>query len=204
MTDEVNGEAAEVAPTLEQLAAQFEAPQTPPATPTAESVSITPPETDDPEAIKQWSAKQLETVSTQLNSVQKELNDKRTQDYVAEQDKAVNVAVSRIKETIDAPDEIIEGLLHVKYSRDANFRKIFDNRAQNPEAYNRALGVVGAEAQEKLQWQPDPQAAENSRAVKELQRSANRAPSEDDPNERYRKMPPHEFEKEWERMKRGG
>jgi len=189
------------APTLEQLASEFTTPQTQPVQSAPRASQ--PPKFDNPEDFQQWSASQLTSVSEQLNSVTSELDSRKAAEYIETQDKAVNGAIEQIRKEVEMPDSFIEGRLHVKYARDDNFRKIFDNRAQNPGAYAKALGIVASELKSDSQWQPDPQAAENTRAIKDFQKSANRAPSQADKNDKYRGMSNAEFDREWERLKSG-
>jgi hypothetical protein len=193
----------ETQPTLEQLASQFQTAPPQPAPEAREPVASQPPKFDSPEDYQAWSASQLATVSERLNSVNAELEDRKTKEFVETQDKAVNKAIEHIKKDVEMPESFIEGRLHVKYARDENFRKIFDNRDQNPDAYQRALGVVANELKNDSQWQPDPQSAENSRAIQDLQKNANRAPSNEDPNQKYKEMSAQDFDREWERMKNG-
>jgi hypothetical protein len=204
MVDEDTGTASETPElTLEQIASEFTVQQTEPAQ-TAPPVATESPKFDSPEDYQAWSANQLATVSQQLNSVTSELDQRKAQEFIETQDKAVNSAIEKIRADVEIPDSFIEGRLHVKYSRDENFRKIFDNRAQNPAAYDKALGIVANELKVDSQWQPDPQGAENARAIKDLQKNANRSPSPQDANQKYKEMSSADFDHEWERMKAGG
>ena len=196
-----NSDPEDTGPTLEQLASEFKVQQTQPAQ--REPVATQPPKFESPEDYQNWSANQIATVSSKLNSVTEELDAKTNQEYIETQDKAVNKAIETIKKDVDVPDVFVEGMLHVKYARDANFRKIFDNRELNPAAYERALGVVARDLKNESQWRPDDQLAENSRAMKDLQKSANRGARVENPNERYKEMSASDFDREWERLKHG-
>jgi hypothetical protein len=189
--------------TLEQLASQFQVPQAAPAYQPAAPTAPQPPKFESQEDAAEWQAKQLADVSSKLNLVTADLDAKKAQEHIETQEKAVNKAIESIKQHVDMPDEFVEGMLHVKYARDTNFRKIFDNRDQNPGAYQRALNVVAGDLKSKAQWQSDPQATENNRAMQELQKSANRAPTVDDSNKRYKELSAPDFDREWERLKRG-
>jgi len=189
--------------TLEQIASEFTMQQAAPTSQSEAPLVDSPPNFGSAEEQQAWQTSQLANVSSKLNSISDEQDTRKRQEYIETQDKAVNNAIAQIQKDVDMPDEFVEGMLHVKYARDENFRKIFDNRDQNPSAYARAISVVASDIKSKSQWQSDPESAENLRAAKDLQKSANRASSKSDPADRYKAMSHEEFGREWEKMKRG-
>lgn len=188
-------------PTLEELASSFREPQTQPA---RKDPAIQVPKFEKSEDFQEWASTQLAEVTSALNHTRGELNERNAKEFLRAQDEAISDAVNQIKSEVDGLDDVFaEGALHVKYSRDPNFKKIFDNRDQNPAAYRRALGLVAKELKAKAQWEPDPQGAENARAIRELQKNSGKKASVEDKDERFRKMNPSDFEREWERLKQG-
>ena len=86
-------------------------------------------------------------------------------------DEAVDNAVAKINDGVDGDARLADSFLNSQYQRDPNFQKVFDNRDANPEAYEKALGILKTEWQSMNQRNIDPQVAENQRALRESQQS---------------------------------
>ena len=84
---------------------------------------------------------------------------------------AVDNAVETINDGVDGDKRLADSFLNSQYQRDPNFKKVFDNRAENPEAYEKALGVLKTEWAGMNQNRIDPQIAENQRALKDSQQA---------------------------------
>jgi hypothetical protein len=189
-------------PTLEQLAQEFTVEQRQPAQ-SEPQVAAPPPSYDDSENFAKWSAQRLEDVTRKLNDVTGELSKKKQDDYVSEQLKALDDAVSTVGKDVEMSKLFIEGALHTKYVRDENFRKIFDNRSQNPTAYKKALSILSDEIKKEASVKYDPQVAEDARALSQLQRNARTGKTVDDPNEKWKGMSAADFDRQWERLRNG-
>lgn len=187
--------------TLEELASQFKSPEKPPLQ--SETATQSPKFEGQPEDFQPWAINQIAAVTGKLNQTTQELEQRNAQELIAAQDKVIGDAVSHIQGEVEIEQDIIEGQLHLKYSKDENFAKIWDNRDQNKAAFKAALNVIASELKAKSQWQPDPEGAENAQALKELQKTANRASSKPDDNDRFRNMSDAEFSREWEKMRAG-
>lgn len=194
MTDQVEEQV-----TLEQLASQFEPVQ---SQPVQREQSQEPPKFDNSEDAIEWLAKQHSQTSAKLNEVSSKLSEKEQKEYVDSQLRDLDDAIKTIGKDVDLDPMFIEGALHTKYNRDSNFQKIFDNRAQNPEAYKKALSVIAGEVKAKSTVRHDPQIAENSRALEQLQRSA-RTGTSHNPDEAAQSMSASEFDRYWENLKSG-
>lgn len=188
-------------PTLEEIASQFNEPQQ--TQPAQRSAAIQAPKFEDPNDFQTWASTQLAEVTSNLNETKKELNERKAAEFIKTQDEAVSSAVKEIQASVDIPELFAEGTLHVKYARDPNFKKIFDNREQNPAAYKRALGVIATELKANAQWKSDPQAEENTRALRELQKSSGKRAPRESANDKYKSMSDADFAREWERLKSG-
>lgn len=184
-------------PTLEELASEFKVEQSPPAQREPE-----PQLPSDPEELARWSAKQVLETSRRVEQVSRKLEADEQEKFINSQMSALEKAVDTLGKDVPLSKMLIEGALHTKYARDPNFKKIFDNREQNPNAYQKALGVLSEEIKREAAIKFDPEVAENKRALDQLQR-ASRTPAKEDPNAKWKNMPQGDFEREWERLRRG-
>lgn len=187
-------------PTLEQLAAEFKAEERQPLQSVPQAA---PPMPEDPEELAKWSAKRYEEITQHLSSLQENLTRKERDEYVSSQMKALDDAVTQIGSDVPISKMLIEGALHTKYARDQNFRKIFDNRDQNPVAYKKALSILSDEIKKEASVKYDPQVAEDAKALNQLQRNARTGRSVDDPSDKWRNMSAADFDREWSRLLRG-
>ena len=189
----------EVQPTLEELASKFEA-QTQPA----ERVeSQEPPKFEKAEEAVEWLAKKHSETEAQLRSVTDTLSKQKQDDFVKSQMDALDTAIKTIGKEVELDPMFIEGALHTTYNRDKNFQKIFDNREQNPEAYQKALSIVASQLKSKSVVQHDPQIAENKRALEQLQKSARSGTSQEKPEDATKEMSAAQFDHYWEKLKAG-
>ena len=84
----------------------------------------------------------------------------------------VNNAVSHVNEKLKVDPKLAEVALEFVYRTDPNFKKIWDNRERNPEAYKRALDVVTDKTLIPMfNVRQDPTIANNIRAAKTSQQS---------------------------------
>ena len=196
MTEEV--EQQEV--TLEQLASQFEPVQ---SQPVQRVESQEPPKFEKPEEAIEWLAKQHSQTNAQLREVSEKLSKRDQEEFINSQMKALDEAIQTIGKDVELDPMFIEGALHTTYNRDKNFQKIFDNRAQNPEAYKRALSVISGQLKSKAAVKHDPQLTENSRALEQLQKSARTGTAPAKPEDATLGMSASEFDQYWERLKSG-
>jgi hypothetical protein len=187
-------------PTLEQLAAQFKVEE---RLPPQSVPQAAPPKPEDPDELARWSAQRYEEITQHLSSLQENLTRKERDEYVSSQMKALDEAISQIGNDVPISKMLIEGALHTKYARDENFRKIFDNRDQNPTAYKKALTILSDEIKKEAAIKYDPQVAEDAKALNQLQRSARTGKSVDDAQDKWRNMSAADFDREWGRLLRG-
>lgn len=183
---------------LEDLAKQFETKQEP-AQPAVQEPLPTFDSEDD--AIKHLAKTTAET-RAQLKKLVDDQTRREQESFVAAEMKALDDAIKTIGKEVEGLDPMfIEGALHTAYNRDKNFQKIFDNRDQNPAAYQKALGVITGQIKAKSAMRHDPQLAENQRALEQLQKSSRSgAQTDDDPTAG---LSASEFDAYWERLKAG-
>lgn len=184
---------------LESLAAQFEVQQSPPVQRTESSE---PPKFESPEDGVNWLASQYSQTRAELEKVSQNLSQREQEAFVNDQLKALDLAVKTVGEGVELDPSLVEGFLHTTYNRDKNFAKIFDNRGQNPQAYEKALAVLSGQLKAKTSVKHDPQITENNRALEQLQRSA-RTGARESIEDTVANMSASEFDRYWERLKSG-
>ena len=128
----------------------------------------------DPEGYNRFMVQQMQSV-TALGSTIKQMVDKvqtwerTTQEQRINQD--VDKAVTRVNEKLKVDPMLAEIALEKMYRTDANFKRIWDNRERNPQAYERALDVVADKLVPMFQTRQDPKIAGDIRAAKTSQQS---------------------------------
>jgi len=128
----------------------------------------------DPEGYNRFMVQQMQSV-TALDSTLKQMVDKvqtwerTTQEQRINQD--VDKAVTRVNEKLKVDPMLAEIALEKMYRTDANFKRIWDNRERNPQAYERALDVVADKLVPMFQTRQDPKIAGDIRAAKTSQQS---------------------------------
>lgn len=75
-------------------------------------------------------------------------------------------AATHLNEKLKQDSDIAEIVMEKEYRNNPSFKKIWDNRAQNPAAFKKALDVIGDKWAGKFVNQADPQLSENVRAAK--------------------------------------
>lgn len=121
-------------------------------------------------------------------------------------DADVNQAVLKVNEKLKVDPMLAEIALEKMYRSDASFAKIWDNRAKNPQAFEKALGIVADKLAPMFQVRQDPQLTENQRAAQASQRSMASTPTKEyDPRLKglYEPESQGEFDQAWEAFKRG-
>ncbi|MHA2066708.1 MAG: hypothetical protein ACXABY_20240, partial [Candidatus Thorarchaeota archaeon] len=131
--------------------------------------------------VKGIRAELRETIDLLKGAAQKEAR--------ASEEKAIQGITKEIAEEIGegTNQKLVEAALGLKYRDDLNFKKIWNNRDQNPEAFNRAMAIVSNEIKGMFNRTVDPQVQENIRAMeKSTNKSTNRSKAPDAPEDRFR------------------
>jgi hypothetical protein len=155
----------------------------------------------DPEGYNRFMMQQMQSM-TALDTTLKSMVDKvqtwerTTQEQRINQD--VDKAVTRVNEKLKVDPMLAEIALEKMYRTDANFKRIWDNRERNPQAYERALDVVADKLVPMFQTRQDPKIAGDIRAAKTSQQSMattrQTGVNEGVPND------PAEFKRYWENL----
>jgi hypothetical protein len=118
----------------------------------------------------------------------------------------LKLAVSKVNEVLKVDPLLAEIALEKMYRTDANFQKIWDNRAKNPGAYEKALGLVAQKLAPTFAVRQDPQLTENQRAAQASTKTmASTAKHDFDPRFKplYEPESQAEFDQAWDAFKRG-
>ncbi len=159
----------------------------------------------DPESFNQYSRQQAEGISSLNNTVQ-ELNQRiqSYEDQLAQQkvNADVDMAVAKVNEKLGVDPDMAEAALWMEYNKNPSFQKIWNNRSQNPAAFDKALAAVADKYSSKFAISQDPQLTENQLAAKQSLKTTQKTPHHD-PNDEWAKLSPAEFDQKWNQMRRG-
>jgi hypothetical protein len=115
----------------------------------------------------------------------------------------IKSAVGVLTEGSDIKSKIAEVHLEAKAREDARFRKIWENRSQNPKALSAALAALRGEIEQEYSVRRDPQLTENQRAVKASQQSM-ATTTKESPQDKWANMTQAERQAEVARIRRMG
>jgi len=157
----------------------------------------------DPEGHRAWARGVMTNqakIAAALKSVAGEIGQYKAAQLRAKEEADLSNAVSVIKEKLpDVDPDIAEIAIAHKARKDAKFMSLWQNRGQNPQAWNAALKAVAGEIGNKLSMRQDPQVTENLRAAKQsVQTHGSAAPEERD-IDRIGKLSGSEFDREMQR-----
>lgn len=114
------------------------------------------------------------------------------------------IAALQTESDIEGKDTILRGFLIAKATEDQRLRTLWENRRNNPQAWEKALKILGGEVKKEFAV-PDPQLEENQRAMEESQRAqSTSAPPRASPEQEVLRMKPAEFAQYWSRLSRRG
>lgn len=192
----VEAEAASFKP--ETQAPQAPAPQ--PQTPAPQKFDPFDPSFPQHMQAVSQAAAQAQSALSQLQgqhtALQRQLHSQRVE---ADLKQAVGVVAE--KSGLD-PD-IAEVALEARARKDPRFLQIWNNRAQNPKAFQAALDAFSGEAKERFAVRQDPQLVENQRAVRASQQQMATTTKESD-GDKWASMTPQERQAERNRIMRAG
>ena len=110
-------------------------------------------------------SKVSENLQTQVETISKAHDKLVNSQHREAVNKEIKDVAERINEKVGGDADLAELFLEKSYNDDPSLKKIWDNRKENPEALEKALGIVSQEWKAKNQNLIDPQIAENQRAL---------------------------------------
>lgn len=189
---------------VEEQVSQFQAQPKQPTPVQSETPGIPDP-ISNPEGYDlymQQQAIQTRTINDTLSTLVEKVQGYEQSVNQQKVDADVEKAVSVINEKLKVDPKMAEIAMEMEYRANPAFKKIWDNRNQNPEAFNKALGVIGDKWAGKFVNQADPQLAENVRAAKTSQQTMGSAPKED-PDSKWSGLSDGEFAVQWAKERSG-
>lgn len=184
---------------VEEQANQFQA-QPQPSVPSVEpQPSNVPDPISNPEGYDFYmnqQAQQTDKINTTLNDLVTKVQGYEQQMTQQKVDADVVKAVSHLNEKLKVEPQMAEVAMEIEYRNNPSFKKIWDNRENNPAAFNKALDVIGDKWAGKFANQADPQLAENVRAAKTSQQTMANAPV-NDPDDKWSGLSNAEFAVAW-------
>jgi hypothetical protein len=138
-----------------------------------------------------------------LSKTEQKLNALERQLHAKSVEADIKQAVGTLTEGTDIKPKVAEVVLEAKAREDARFLKIWNNRAQNPKAFQAALAALRGEMESEYAVRRDPQLTENQRAVRvsQQQMATTQKTSE---NDKWGTMSPEERRQETQRIRRMG
>lgn len=170
------------------------------AQPVQEQASIPDP-TLDPNGYRQWASQRMQdsnALRVALSAVAGKLNqfEQAAQRQAEEADikRAVEQVNKHLGDSKLDPD-VIEISLGAEARRDPRFLQLWNNRQQNPKAFNEGVKAFASKLGKKFSMRADPQIAENQRALKEATSTKATGTPEESLTERIGKLNGADFER---------
>lgn len=171
-------------------------PQQPPQAPQI-------PDAFDVDAHRDFLARQqrgLQTTAQAVSQMAQYLTQIQQREAAAQLEKDVASAVQTVNEVVKHPKpKVIEAMLDAKAREDVKFKALFDNRGKNPDAWNRALGVVAREFAKELDVRADPSLIEAQRA-RQLSQRQMATTAQDPPDNSWDGLSQADFDARWQSM----
>ena len=125
----------------------------------------------DMDSFIQQQSKRFDDLANKASQSMETVNQLAAREQQRLLNEAVDNAVEKINEGVNGDNRLADSFLNSQYQRDPNFKRVFDNRDSNPQAYEKALGLLRDEWASMNKNRIDPQVAENQRALRESQQS---------------------------------
>ena len=200
------------AQTLDDIAQEFSVEEQvnnfqaqPEQTNQSQQTQWTPDPISDPDAFSNYAQQQANSLNM-LNQTVESLNGKLQtyEQQLAQQklDADVGAAVAKVNEKLNVDPKLAEIALEHQYRDDPSFKKIWDNRDQNPKAFQKALDKVADKLSGVFSVSQDHQLTQNQLAAKQSIKTMGKTAPQD-ANSEWEGLSSAEFEAKWNEMRRG-
>jgi hypothetical protein len=215
---QVTDPAPVVTETLDDVISEYHVqpvqPATQPATVSNEPAPVTPVPTVDPldadqfNADRQRMANGQSALNSQLQDVKSQLTELRNERAELQIEADINSAVDTINEGLKLDPMLVRTHLELTAQKKPGFKAIWENRNENPQAYDKALKALSREVGETYGNKQDPDLTANQQAIQRSQQSQS-TPST--PSGSGNQMEDNlanakskgDFDREWQRMVNG-
>ena len=197
---------------VEDQANQFNAQpqaQAAPVAPARPNVASAPDPITDPDGYRSYMAAQAsasEQIANLLGTVHQRLEKFERSQMQQKVEADLKFAVSKVNEKLKVDPLLAEIALEKMYRTDENFKRIWDHRDKNPQAYQKALDVIAHKLAPTFAVRQDPQLTENQRAAQASTRTmATNKQVDYDPRHKglYEPESQADFDAAWAAIKRG-
>jgi uncharacterized protein YukE len=146
--------------------------------------------------------------TTALNSQIRELSDKLTHIEQREAELRIetdiNSAVSEVNDGLNLDPKLVRVHLELTAQEKPAFKKVWENRHNDPKTYSRALSAIKKEIGNTYSVRQDPELTETQAAIQQSQRSMASTSGQKQTNSAEERLSgaksQAEFDREWQRM----
>jgi hypothetical protein len=147
-------------------------------------------------------------LNTQLQDVKSQLTELRQERANLQIEADINSAVGSINEGLNLDPKLVRVHLELTAQEKPGFKRIWENREANPQAYTKALKALSSEIGDKYSARQDPELTANQQAIQQSQQSrATTATPDGSGNDLQDKLSEAksdgDFDREWQRMIHG-
>jgi len=131
----------------------------------------------DPNSIQSFVDNRVNGQQQALNQLQSQVDQMRQKETDLQVNADIKQAVGVLTSNIDGLDpDMAESFLEMKARKDPSFKSIWDNRSANPQALEKAMGIISSQAKNMFSVKPNEQLVENQRAMQQsIQTNTNQA-----------------------------
>ncbi|TFH58826.1 MAG: hypothetical protein E4G91_09295 [Candidatus Zixiibacteriota bacterium] len=196
MSDDLNAEATDQT-SMADIANTIKIPER------EESREVEAGSTDNVKDFQEF-AKKVQTLEQKLNETSQTTNRLISESQKEMLEKEIKGAAEKINENLDASKlDMAELYLEAQYRKNPDLQKIWDNRAGNPEALKKALGMLQREWAAQNDSTVDPKVRENQRALQESQRAGGTV-QESSLGDKLNQLDDADFMREMRKLARSG
>lgn len=146
-------------------------------------------------------------LTSQIREMEQKLTQLEQRDAELQVETEINSAVKTVSEGLELDPKLVRVHLEYTAQEKPGFKKVWENRHNDPKTYTRALKAVQKEMAELYSVRQDPNLTETQTAIQQSQRSlaSKTAPKSENPMEDRlsNAKTQSEFEAEWRRMTGG-
>lgn len=123
----------------------------------------------DPEGFKK-AAEQVAAKSNELEAFMREFREQRSTEKITSD---INSAVDFVASQVEGVEKrVLRAIVKDEIDSNPTFKRIWDARDSNPDAYSKALGILSQQYREQFAPKVDPQISADQRAFQESVRAA--------------------------------
>ena len=190
---------------VEQQAQQFQTAtvQKPPIQgyqPPAEPV--VPDPVTEADAFRRWQMEQFHQTSQahqNLQALQGQLQQMTQSEALRQTQVDIGRAVEVVNKRLNADPQMVAVALDLESRQDPRFLRLWENRNQNPQAWEKALDAWSRKMDGKFSVRADPQLAENHRAARMSQQAMASTPRAN-PSADWDALSSDEFDHKWRQL----